>query len=323
MASTSNKQLALTLTALSNNADQLAAPAGQSALAQALASRDTTLLIQAANLVREHQLASHQDALRKAYRSARPTQQKQAGAAGVLAALVAALDALDDYDAELFADAARCVLLDRSKTGARDTAATVRAYGVLALARTGHADWLPIVGACLGDRDENVRLSAARGLAHRGARDGAGLLLLRLGAGDATAEVLIECVRGLFAIAPDLGEHYARGALQADKPDLVEHVLHALGTAPSDSAVELLEAELNTRSLADERAPVINALGLSLRPKARTLLLELVGGERTSDAQTALSALAIHRYDTRLAEQLRSLTSASPVLARRVNELFG
>jgi hypothetical protein len=211
------------------------------------------------------------------------------------------------------------VQLERNK----DNAAPLRARGVLALARTGHTDWLPIAGACLGDRDENVRLSAARGLAHRGQRDGAGLLLLRLGAGDSAAEVLIECIRGLFALAPDLGEQYARTALQADKPDLVEHVLHALGTAASDSAIDLLEAELTTRSLADERGPVISALGLSRRPKARTLLLDLVRGDRTTDAQAALTALAIHRYDTKLAQQVRELTSHSAELSRRVSDLFG
>jgi len=317
MATASNKQLARTLTALassSSKADELASEAGQSALAQALASRDATLLIQAANLIGEHQLSAHQDGLRKAYRSFR-----SAGAPGALAAVVAALDALEDADTELFADAARCVMVERSK----EIAAPVRARGVLALARTGHVDWLPIAGACLGDRDENVRLSAARAIAHRGQRDGAGLLLLRLGAGDAAAEVLIECLRGLFALAPELGEQYARTALQTGDGELIEHILHALGTAPSDGAVALLEAELAARSLADERTPVITALGLSRRPKARTLLLELVSGDRTSDAEAALSALAIHRYDTRLAAQLRELTAGSRELSRRVEKLFG
>ena len=322
MGTTSSKQLARTLAALSHQADELVTDAGQSALAQALASRDATLLIQAASLIGEHQLTAHQEALRKAYRSLRAAQPKP-GAAGALAALVAALDALEDADTELFADAARCVLLERNKTGARDSAAAVRARGVLALARTGHVDWLPIAGACLGDHDQNVRLSAARALAHRGQRDGAGLLLLRLGAGDSAAEVLVECVRGLFSLAPELAEHYARDALQADRSDLTEHILHALGTAPSDSAIALLEAELAARSLAQERAPVITALGLSRRPKARTLLLELVTGDRSSDAEAAVSALAIHRYDTRLGEQLRELTAGSHALSRRVRELFG
>jgi hypothetical protein len=328
MSTNTSKQLARTLAALASTPQAFAAPEGRSALTQALATRDAALLLQAANLVAEHQLAAHEDALRKAYRSLRPESRDAlpAGAAATLAALVAALDALDSADADLFADAAQCAVLERGKGGPRDTAAAVRARGVLGLARTGHTDWLPIAGACLGDRDENVQLSAARAIAHRGQRDGAGLLLLRLGAGPAVPEVRSECLRGLFAIAPDLAERYARRALASarpDQPEQTEHILHALGTAPSDSAVELLEAELALRSLAEERGPVIAALGLSLRPSARALLLRLVTEDRSSDAQAALSALAIHRYDERLAEQLRELTSSSRELSRRVRELFG
>jgi hypothetical protein len=311
VVTTSNKQLAGTLSALAKSPGELESAAGQATLTQALAARDTALLVQAASLIAQHQLSVHELTLRKAY--------AHTDAVSARTALVAALEAIESQDAELFAEAAQHVQLERNK----DTAATLRARAILALARTGHGDWLPIVGACLGDRDDTVRLSAARAIAHRGQRDGAGLLLLRLGAGDSVAEVRAECLRGLFAIAPDLGERYAKSALQTDKPEELEHVLHALGTAASDSAVALLDSELARRSLADERVPVIAALGLSLRPKARTLLLELVQSDRSSDAQAALSALAIHRYDTRLAAQLRELTASSKHMSRRVSELFG
>lgn len=325
MTTTTNKQLARTLSALAASPKELSLPEGQNALAQALASKDAGLLVQAANVIAEHQLTVHSEALCKAYRALRSdaerTKARDPGAVAK-AALIAALDAVEAIDADLFADAAQCVQTERGKSGARDTAAAVRAHAVLALARVGHIDLWPILGACLGDRDDNVRLSAARAVGHRRHRDGAGLLLLRLGAGDSVAEVLIECLRGLFAIAPDLGERYARDHLPSATPEQYEQLLHALGTAPSDSAVDLLKGELAARSLGDERVPIIAALGLSLRPSARTLLLELVRGERASDAQAALSALAIHRYDARLAEQLRELTAHSRELSQRVRALF-
>jgi hypothetical protein len=328
VTTTTHKQLSRTLAALAGSREvlkELTAPEGQSALTQALASKDAGLLVQAANLIAEQQLTVHSEALCNAYRALRSEAERGKNrdpGAVAKAALVAALDAVEALDVDLFADAAQCAQLERGKGSPRDTAGAVRAYGVLALARVGHADLLPILGAFLGDRDDNVRLSAARAVAHRGQRDGAGLLLLRLGAGDAVPEVLIECLRGLFAIAADLGERYARDHLPSASPEQYEQLLHALGTAASDSAVELLETELAARSLGNERAPIIAALGLSLRPKARTLLLELVRGERPSDAQSALSALAIHRYDARLAEQLRELTAHSRELSQRVRALF-
>jgi HEAT repeat protein len=101
-----------------------------------------------------------------------------------------------------------------------------------------------------------------------------------------------------------------------------EQALQALGTASHDAAVELLAEELEHASLAEGRQRVIEALGLSLRPRARSLLIELVQSERSSDAEAALAALAIHRYDDKLVAQLRTLSEASRPLARRFAELF-
>jgi hypothetical protein len=198
----------------------------------------------------------------------------------------------------------------------------VRARGVLGLARLGHQDAFAIFGACLADRDATVRLSAARAIAHRGQSEGAGLLLLRAGAGDDEPEVLLECLRGLFVLAPTFGVRHARRVLREAGSTQRDLTLQALGTAPHDAAVELLAEELAQQTLAEQREPIIAALGLSLRPRARALLLELVGGERGSDAEAALAALAIHRYDARLVAQLVELSDRSRTLARRVRELF-
>jgi predicted protein tyrosine phosphatase len=67
---------------------------------------------------------------------------------------------------------------------------------------------------------------------------------------------------------------------------------------------------------------VIQALGLSVRPSARSLLIELVQGDSRSDAEAALSAVAIHRYDTRLSEQLQKATAHSRELSQRYRALY-
>jgi HEAT repeat protein len=147
-------------------------------------------------------------------------------------------------------------------------------------------------------------------------------LLLRLGAGDPEPEVLMECVRGLFALAPDLAVPAARGLLEADDARRRELVLSALGTAPHDEAVILLMEALSAQTLASDRKAIIDALGLSLRPRARAFLIELAGSERTSDAHAALEALSIHRYDARLVAALRARTAQVPALAARFAALF-
>jgi hypothetical protein len=49
---------------------------------------------------------------------------------------------------------------------------------------------------------------------------------------------------------------------------------------------------------------------------------ELVSGERESDAEAALEALAIHRYDPRLCAELELRTAHDDDLARRFRALF-
>jgi hypothetical protein len=165
-------------------------------------------------------------------------------------------------------------------------------------------------------------VAAARAIGHRQQRELAGLLLVKLSAGDPVLAVLTECLRGLLVLAGDFGLPKARALLERGGA-LRELALQALGSAADDRALELLSEELQNRALPAERRDVIDALSVSLRPRARAILLELLQSGSTSDAEAALSALSIHSYDARLAQQVREVTAHSPQLARRCAELFG
>jgi DNA-binding phage protein len=297
----------------------LGSTAAATALRDALASGEPALIIAAAGLIEAHALGGFDAALATAYRALAAAKATADPACLAKEALVRALDAVEHPDEGLFAAAASLVQIERAKGVARDTAGRVRAHGVLGLARVGHRDALPIFGARLADREPAVRLAAARAVAHHGARDGAGLLLLKLGVGDAVAEIAVECLRGLFALAPDLAEPHARAMLDGDGRQLA---LHALGTVPDERAVAILAEVLEVAALAHERAEVIHALGLSRRPRARAILIDLVIGDRSGDAQAALTALAIHKDDPRVAAEVRAATAALPELAARVAALF-
>jgi HEAT repeat protein len=306
------------LAALAHEPARLSDEGARATLVEALASRDVRAVAQAARLIAEHAVAGLEAELVAAYRELRADPGCSAREA-----LLFALDVAEHGDADRFAEAARYQQLEGSKSAPRDTAARVRARGVLGLARLGHRDALPIFGACLGDADPGVRLAAARAIGHRGVRDGAGLLLVRLGAGDAQAQVMHECLHGLFALAPDFAVAQARTMLRSSDARVRDQALHGLGTTPDEGAAELLAEELAACSVPEDRQQIIAALGLSLRPIARALLIELVGGDRPSDAHAALAALSIHRYDTRLVEQLRAATAGSRDLAMELQRLFG
>lgn len=324
MAIPSAKKLSAELAELAESPALIASERGTATLASALASRSAPVLAQAAKLVAEHRVRGLEEPMRAAYRAlAGDRAQSIDAGAHAKEALVAALEAVEDVDATLFAEAASCVQLERARGGSRDTAAGVRTRGALGLARLGHPDLLLLLGACLADADATVRLSAARALVHRGDRDGAGLLLLRLGAGEDVPEIVTECIHGLFAMAPDFGVRQARAALRSTSARTREHVLHALGTTPHDDAAELLVAELGTEVDPDGRRALIEALGLSLRPAARAALLALLEADGRTEAEAALMALAIHRYDEKLAARVRELTEHDDWLSERGRDLFG
>jgi HEAT repeat protein len=295
-------------------ADEAGSPGGLEVIREALSSNAQELIVSAAKVIAKHRLPGLEGALSESYRSLKRDP-------GCLAreALLLAMEATESNDAALFADAAVFAQLEKSK---RDTAARVREQAVLSLARVGHPEQLILFGAALGDVNGNVRLAGARAVAHSGLRDGAGLLLLRSGAGDPEPEVAMECLRGLFVIAPDHAVRRARELLASDNESLREQTLHALGTAADDRAIELLAGELRGLSIAHERSLVIESLALSLRPAARELLLGLIGEDRGSDAEAALAALAVHRYDTRLVDRLRESTAGSSELSARFRELY-
>jgi hypothetical protein len=321
MPSRTQKKLTSELAELAAAADVPSGEGTQALLREALAGSDPRSIAQAAELIAKHGVRSLEPALAQAYRALADERPQHDPGCHAKEALVIALDALEHVDAELFAAAAVYVQLERSKNHERDTAARVRARGLLGLARLGHADFMVIAGAALGDREPILRLAAAQAIAHRGHRDGAGLLLLRLHAGDDVAEIASESLRGLFVLAPEHAQRHAAAALRTASEAQREQLLHALGSSNVERAIELLDAELSRASLAVDRRQVIEALGLSRRSSARERLLALVREGGPSDASAALRALAIHHYDPRLREQLAEATAHSRELARQYREL--
>lgn len=322
MATARGKKASTALAALGRDGADLATDEARATLRAALIGRDAGAIAEAARLIAEHARYEHESLLVDSYRAL--TGERVAADPGCLAkeALLAALDALEHSDGALFADAALYEQPERDKTGTRDSGGRVRARGVLGLARLGHRDWLPILGTCLGDADPSVRLAAARAIAHREQRDGAGLLLLRLGADDDQPDVLSECLRGAFLLAPELAVRKARALLGGRDARRREQTLQALGVVPHDDAVVLLMAELEQQPLPNERRAVIEALGLSLRPSARAHLLEILRTGRETDAEAALSALSIHRYHDALVSDVREAVAHSRSLSRLFAELF-
>src|SRR5688500_16124707 len=89
---------------------------------------------------------------------------------------------------------------DGTPVGGRpsDTAGSLRGYCGLGLLSVRHPDALAELTDLLADEEPAARTSAARGLASTGREEAALLLRLRVRAGEASGDVLADCVTGML-----------------------------------------------------------------------------------------------------------------------------
>jgi hypothetical protein len=280
---------------------------------RALGSKHALVVARAAALIGGERLDGYDDLMIAAYARFLENPAKSDPGCRAKHALLEALDHVEHIDHEPFLNATEYVQREPRYGGAEDTATGVRARGALALARLGYPDVFLVLGRLLSDEEATVRQAAALALGYLGRRDGAGLLVLRIRAGEAEPTPLAECIRSLVLLAPDQATATV-APLLAD-PDLRELVAHALATADTDAGVDIVIAELERSLLEDERAPLLAALGASRRPRARELLLSLVADGSRADALAAIEALSIHRYDPRLTTAVAEAAARDDALA--------
>ncbi len=271
-------------------------------LARALASTHAHVVARAAAVIAEHRLDGHADALLGTYERMLRDAGKADPGCHAKTAVLEALDHTEHADGAPFLEASRYQQWERRWGGVDETAGSVRARGALALVRLRYEDALLVLGRLLADEQTQVRQVAATALAEHGDRDGAALLLLRIGVGEPDPAALTEQVKALFRLAPDHGGPAVRPLL-ADR-SLRELVAHALADSGTDEAIDLLLAEMGSCVLASDREALIRALGISRRPAAREALLGLVERGNAGDAPAAVRALAVHSYDPALRDQV-------------------
>jgi len=299
------------LAALEPACDDPSAEGATALLDAALASGHAHVVARAATVVKEHGLARHEGTLRAAWtRLVAAGPDADTGCHGKLAVLEA-LDYTEHSDTTPFLEATRYVQNEARWGKPEDSAGNVRVRGALALTRLRYSDMLLVLGRLLADGSAHVREGSADALAEHGDRDGAGLLLLRLGVGEEEPSVMAALVRALFVLAPDEAACTVRPLLR-DRT-LRELVAHAAVSANVDDAVALLIDELAEQVLAADREVILRALGVSRRQVARNFLLSRVAEAGVSDARAAVLALGVHAYDPRLAEQVREAARRNDV----------
>jgi HEAT repeat protein len=219
-------------------------------------------------------------------------------------AIIQALDKLEHDRGEVFQKAAGHVQLEPVWGGKEDSAATLRAAAVFALARIGGPNALKNLADGLADPEREVRVAAAQALGQFGA-EAAGLLLrLKARIGDSEADVLSECLSGLLTIDPKDNLDFVCEYLDPGDQARCEAAVLALGKSRLPEALGALQACYQRAPFAGLRDQLLLAIAMLRVPAAIDSLLELVASDSEAAAVMAISALKMHNYDPRLCERL-------------------
>jgi hypothetical protein len=234
-------------------------------------------------------------------------------------AVIQALDKLEHERPEVFRKAARHVQLEPVWGGQADSAVPLRAAAIIALARIGGPEDLPLLVDSLTDPEKDVRIAAAQALACFGT-EAAGLLLrFKVRIGDKEPEVLSECFSGLLTIDPRENLPFVSGFVEPGNPARCEAAVLALGKSRLPEALDALTSFWKQAVSTGLREQVLLAIAMLRLPAAIDYLLEVVASDSEKDAIAALFALKIHNYDPRLRQRIAELVrkkGSRPLQAR-------
>jgi hypothetical protein len=285
---------------------------------EALRSRRSHPCARAAQLVKKHALDGFEADLAAAFERFCENPVKADPSCGAKLACLEALDFGESANEKIFVRAARLVQLEPAWGPPVDTATSVRARGLLALARLGWDDLDLLVAESLTDEHPPVRQAALDALAHRGARAGASLALYKLRRGDEDPLVTLAAMAALLTLAPEWGVEELRARLAGDECELAAI---ALGQSRADGALPLLLSALEECVEPARRKHLFRGLGLHRSDRALEKLLQVIAESPLGDAREAVLALAVRRYDPGIVERVRR-AAARPALRSVVDEHF-
>jgi HEAT repeat protein len=298
------------LSAIRRLRDQDPSPQVTAELRSALADRSNLIIAAAAAIAGDQKLVDLASDLEGAFDRLLVDPLKSDKLCRGKLAIVQALDKLEHERPDSFLKAARHVQLEPAWGGEEDTAAPLRAAGLLALARLDYHGLLPLLVDALTDPQKEVRIAAAQALGYHGT-EAAGLLLrLKARIGDNEAEVVSECLSGLLSCSPKESLPLVSESLNAGNPAIREAAILALGRSRLPEAFDLLKAcwQQDPRGL---KETLLLAMAMLRLPAANDFLLGLLASGPETVSSSALSALMIHHYDPRLRQRIAQAVDQS------------
>ena len=280
--------------------------AASECLHAALRSHHALVVARAASLIRQHGIGGFDADLADAFERFLRDPAKTDPSCHAKLAAIEALDYSESTDAEPFLKATRHVQKERAWGPPVDTAAGVRARGVLALARIGYEQLDLVAAEALADPESPVRQAALEALAHRGSAAGAGLALLKLRVGDEDPLVTLAAMSTLLSVAPEWGLGTLRPLLDGTDEQRREIAAMALGQSRNEGALAMLLEALERCVRAAERVVLLRAIAIHRSEPALGAILKVIAEGNAADAEAAIEALAVRRFEPAVVEQVRA-----------------
>jgi HEAT repeat protein len=221
-------------------------------------------------------------------------------------AIAQTLDKLEYLRSDVFLRGIRHVQPEPVWGGQQDTAAPLRGACAFALVRIGHPGVLNLLVDLLTDPEKDARLAAVQALAYNSTQAAGFLLRLKARMGDKEPEVTSECLGALLKLDPVEAMPFVADFLQSPEEAVQEGAVLALGESRRPEAFQLLKDFWDSQIGSELRETILVAMALLRLPAANDFLLSLVADQSTAVATAAVSALAVHRHDTRLRERVEA-----------------
>ena len=229
--------------------------------------------------------------------------------------IVAALNRLEYGEPGVFLRGLTHIQDPRFHEPGQDAAGALRAFCALGLARINHPGVVLLLTELLLDRDNTARAGAARALGATGSFAAVPLLRYKVLTGDPLVDVIGECFASLLSLSFDESLPFVGRYLHAPQGPLQEAAVFALAETRRLESLAVLR-EYWPRAPDDIRESLLVALATFRLPAANDFLIGLVAG-KDSMARAALSALAIHRDNPKVAARIAAAVEANGALAVR------
>jgi len=227
-------------------------------------------------------------------------------------AIVRALHALDHRETGPYLRGLRYVQLEPVYGGEADSAGRLRGQCALALIDTNlnARQVLTALTDLLVDPDQTARLDAVRAVGGLGQPESALLLRLKALTGDASPDVMRECLISLMALAPADSAAFVARYLQTEDELRCVDAAEALVTSHEPEALAPVLTFLRGRRLPlDLRRSLLLTLAASPLAESAEYLASLVDAEVVDIAEAAVTALGASRYREAHRERLAALVA--------------